>query len=389
MSNYLDPNDWGFVTPGGVPYRWLSTRGSTEQDGTEIEEVYIIPANKLLTFLYESFPPPQVQNGISFYQNRKMPGVPAMSTRRVRWESHVDGKPIDPFNTDPSAPLATYHPILEVTITYSNQRNQTTDNFIEISANVAGEFLHVALPQSVLQDTDVTETDRGYLNEPSASDEDNTTIAEEQNPRPVLNTVITIPLIEWTITWDLVERTYFEETLLPRLRNALGKVNSKPWPVLFQPSTVLEDGQDIETAGRSEYGYEENLLFVGFAMEESFHPSRLLLEQGTEETERGQSSLQDFPITPQPLDPVRLQLKFLEKRQREELFTTAGQNTESKSIGSRYYGWNHIWSEEKGTYQKVKLRRPNYAERNLYLSYDFNTLFRESSRAGNAVPETA
>ncbi len=362
-----NPSTWRLTTAGGIPYRILDVSGSSEQDTTSVTEVYLVQATSILQFIIESFPPPLVVNGIPFYRNRRLPGLPNLSTRRISWERFIDGLPIDPFQTDTVAPAKTYPDLARVTIEYSNVREPDENSFLHISGNVAGEFLHVALPKATT------------VNEEAGESSSSGGASGNPNTRTTLSAAQLVPEIEWTIRWDQVGRKFFKETLLPRLREALGKVNSKPWPLLFQ------EGERNGRVAVEPQQWAETLLFVGFTFEETFQVNALIPLEPIEESERDKIKREKLEADQDAkLPPVRLEMKFLEKRVEDYLRdSTTGQivisKVDDKTKVTVVYGHNHIWNDDQGGWRKVYV---SGKLRSLYEHYDFNKLFEPVTDSG-------
>lgn len=276
MSDYLNPTTWrgiaGVVNNVPIRYRLVSREGWVERNESGAKEVYLIAANQLLSFIFLSYPPADNRFGIPHWADRRMPGVPNLVTRRVSWKSHVDGLPVDPFNVDPAPPLgrnATYHPVLEVTIEYDNKTEEPDENdpetFLTITANAAGEFLMVPSASETLW-----EAGAPAIGEPEQAG------PPEPNRSATLPASVIIPETEWNVRWAQVPRDYFKETLLPRMRDRVGTVNSSA-------ATFLYDAP------------AETLMFVGYSVtrENQFVATRAGVEE--------------------ELPPVTVDMKFLEK----------------------------------------------------------------------------
>ncbi|GAG48349.1 unnamed protein product, partial [marine sediment metagenome] len=149
MSTSLsDPGNWRLTTGTGIPAKILERRGSFTEEAADAQEVYIIKADRLTQFILESFPEPLQLFGTVFYPDRRrMPGAPELHTKRVSWEALVDGVPVDPFGTDPTAESGTYKDDIKVTIDYGTSSSNgasssTTDplTFLEVSAVASGNW---------------------------------------------------------------------------------------------------------------------------------------------------------------------------------------------------------------------------------------------------------
>lgn len=238
--NYLT---WSGITDNGVRYKLVSSTGQSQRDSTSVTEVILIRSVDLLNFILVSFPPsPSGNTFAAIYSNRALPQVPSLRTKSISWKTHVDGKPIDPFLADPTAPDGTYHPVLEVTITYDNemeeQDSNDPDTYLEIRGSTAGEFLQIDAAESVWQNAD------------------GTTEAND-NPNGIYKTVV-VPTTEWTVTWTQIPKEFFRNTLMPRLRAITGKVNSDTNELLFDaaPETLLFAGFEYKEERKRFTDYE-------------------------------------------------------------------------------------------------------------------------------------
>ena len=222
-AGYLHPSTWRARTANGIPYKLVSRSGTIEYDMSSAKEVMLIQSHRLFEFALESFPQSQ---DFENFNNRRMPGTPNLLTQRISWKSHVDGKPVDPYLSDVGAPNRTYHPVLELTVEYTNESQNET--FLEISGSVAGEVITSSASSAKWELSDGTT-------------EDNDQVIGIPN-----NQIVS--LTEWTLTWKQIPRTFFRDTLMQRLRNAKNKINSKSNETLFDapPETLLFLGFDYK-----------------------------------------------------------------------------------------------------------------------------------------------
>ena len=309
-ADYEDPTTWLHSTAGGINYRLVSREGSFEDDGAQARETYILRASDLLNFANESFPLPLLPaNGFpQWLINRRMPGL-LLPTKRVSWKGHVDGLPVDPFGVDPNAPSGRYQPNLEVTIEYGNGDNkhdqdendpEDPETFLEITANAAGEFIHTTGPKAK------------WVHQPGFS-----AGQEVQNRQATVPVVITVPETEWTVRWSRVPRTYFNETLIGRIRSKLGTVNQAAMPLFVNAPA-------------------ETILFLGYNLERAYNWR---------------------PVFPDIQPFMTLEFKFLEK------YIISGQDDNGNDI---VRGHNDFWKADVG-WQRLLIdgTNPPYKSSNL------------------------
>ena len=246
MSLNVDSSQWRLVTAGGIRYKLLSRTGSfSQEDATATEEI-IIESSNLLAFATECMPAPTVALGTIMYsQGRPLPGLPTLVVQSVNWEIFTDGRPIDPFGVDPDAPARTYDDFIKVTVQYGlrPQNDEEPDpndptTFLEISGNVCGEFLH-------------TPTRNGFWTVGGENPDlellrHGTEVVDVDLPKTEM-----VPQTEWTVRWPRVPYEYFTDTLVTKLRNAMGKVNSTPMELLYDAPA-------------------ETILFLGYSREEEY-----------------------------------------------------------------------------------------------------------------------
>jgi len=240
MSGSSDSSTWRLSTPSGIPVKVVSREGTFADEAGSATEVYIIKANQLVNFVLESFPSPLVLFGTVFYPaRRRMPGLGPFQTVRVQWRGLVEGKPVDPFNTDPNAPENTYQDNIQLTIEYStgtaNDLASGSDpndpfTFLEITATASGEFLSVP--------------NRGELTWDGEGSESNVEVKERDVPMPIV-----VSQVEWNVRWTQIPFSFFNGILADRLRSKLGKVNNAPMPLFFNAP-------------------EETIMFMGWSLQQ-------------------------------------------------------------------------------------------------------------------------
>jgi len=350
-SNYLRPRNWRGRTLGGIPYRLVDRVGSHQYAVGSVSETYLILARHLPAFLYESFPPPTIINGIPIYRPRLLPGTPSAAnivTKRISWRGHVEGKPVDPFNVDRRALRGTYGQVLEVTIDYDNEQKEHKEKdpsdpftFLEISASASGQFLSVPVPCN----TCYSRTRSGNaIKEP---------VADAAARMDIL-----VPEIEWTVRWSGVEYKFFRDTLLPNMRASIGKLNAETLLPLYDAPAFT-------------------MLFTGFSFEQEFRSYALypngepvVIPDDAEDDEDDDAGddANDGEANPDPepeniLDSdsanitVSVTMSFLEKNLLQADGTVIGHN--------------HIWREETGRWEYIYPDCTNL----LYQSVDLALLF--------------
>jgi len=227
-----DPSEWRLMTPGGIRHRLVSQHGSfQEEDATWIMTI-IIQASDLANFITEAFPTPTFGTSI-FYPRRFYPyGLPALRAKRVSVKGNTDGRPIDPFSADAQAPSGTYEPFLKVTIEFTTcpENDQPeADNpftFLDIRAQASGEYL-------------TSEVSGDHVR---WQDEEGDTESPTEQDTPLEQKVPSVE-IEWSCKWKQIPFDWFRDTLIPRMRSLIGKVNNANM-VLFHnapPETILFD----------------------------------------------------------------------------------------------------------------------------------------------------
>ncbi|MCK9570117.1 hypothetical protein M0R72_14330 [Candidatus Pacearchaeota archaeon] len=234
----IDHNDWRLQTDGGIRYKLVDMSGSFEADNAEAKQTYIIRSQDLMAFVLESFPLIAFMgNTITIQRARSMPGYVGLLSRKVSFKAHTEGKPIDPFGVDGDAPDGTYEPYLTLDVDYTSGNCTEPDQddpitFLEISSTASTNFLADTMGSfgAVWVSAPGTEEDPAV---------------DIDVPSSVIETSI-----EWSFRWPQVPYEYFSDTLITRIRDRLGKVNSGP--------TKLFSNAPAET-----------ILFLGYSISQS------------------------------------------------------------------------------------------------------------------------
>lgn len=265
---YPPPSQWRLHTPGGIPFRLVSRRGSFEAENAEATEEYMFEAHRLLDLVTEAFPF-VIFAGSTFYypQQNGMGGLPSLVPQRLRWEPWDGGLPIDPFDSESlipgTTPPNTYDDYIRVFIEYGprpeNSEEQDPDlpqTIMEINANAST----VLLADPVVNKKD---TAARWV-------EDDEDVNEARIPFMAIENEI-----EWSLHWPRVPAVYWVSTLIPKLRDMIGAVNSEAMP-LFNDSPT------------------DTILFIGYSGSQRFT------------WRRNNDGSRLFP-------PIDFRLKFLEK----------------------------------------------------------------------------
>lgn len=243
-TSLKDVSDWRLSTASGIPYRMVNRKGSFEREKASSQEEYIIRSSDLVGFVLESFPAPLGLFGtVNYPPVRRMPGTSVMQSVKISWRAHDDSKPVDPFSADSSAPDNTYGDFLKLTIDYDTDNNTGGSNdsdpdpnnpftFLEVSARTAGSFLYTP--------------SRGSLTWVGYDGEDDIEVKDRDIP-----VSISQPETEWTLRWSQIPFQFFNDTLMSRLREKIGKVNSKEMEIFFDAP-------------------KETILFLGWSVTEQF-----------------------------------------------------------------------------------------------------------------------
>ena len=220
-------SDWRLTTPTAeVPFRVISRSGAFSYEDASCTEEYVIPADRLLDLVEEAFPGVIYVNGIFFYPRQpSIGGLNTLVPQKLRWEAFITGIPVDPFDSeswvrpgaegDPNS----YQEYVRVWIDYGprpeNDQEQDPEDpmtFLEISLNASGSFLFCPM---------VNSADPAAV--PAQWVEDGVPVKEASIPNTLTETEI-----EWSLRWPRIPYQYWVNTLQPKMRAALGKVNSAP-----------------------------------------------------------------------------------------------------------------------------------------------------------------
>lgn len=289
MSIYEDPTTWRLQTGGsGVPYRILGMSGTFEPESATANMEVLIPANKLIQFATEMFPAYYYSgSGFPLYRSfGRIYGTPLFS-HKISWKAHVDGKPVDPFGVDPGAPAGTYQDVVQCSIDYATMNDQTEsdenqpETFLEVSCTGGGQFKNVSSQGATWEQSEgVPCTDARGSN------------VEIDAPAYRIE-----PSVDWDLHWPRVPYVYWTNTLLAKIRAALGCVNSAAMPI-------------FANAPRG------TVIFMGFSLRKSY-------------TWRAGATYQQ---------PFNLNLKFNEKRVVDSGGTVRGHN----DMWRPGYGWRYL-----------------------------------------------
>ena len=228
----MSSQDFHLSTPGGVPYKIVDLKGSFTEEAANCTGTYLIHAANLLLFVQEGLPGP--------YTGRaRFPGLDTLSCVKIDFEAHDKSRPIDPFGIDSGASDRTYGDLLLVNVEFSTrpENDGSADSsdprtFLEISCNGSGEFIYTPTRGKAIWEAGFGEP------------------AEQCREIDVPSTVVQ-PEIEWGCSWSQIPHVYFYNTLFPKIRSTIGKVNSATFPLL---------------AGAT----GETVLFIGFSMRQQF-----------------------------------------------------------------------------------------------------------------------
>lgn len=335
---YENKTTWRFLTDGGIRYRVVNLEGEATQAATRFTETILLSADDLDAFIDESFPLPEIIDGISIYNNRAYPGLSNLRTSRIQIKGHLGSKPIDPYEIDAAANANTYQDVLMLAIDYENDLEKDPNNpetYLNFSVNASGEFIHV------------TGGNADFGRESAG-----TKVGPNKNP--VTPATIFVPKSEWTIRQRQVSHKYFKDTLIHRLRNGIGRINSKTLPPPFFGA------------------YPETMLMVGWSLQQEFQ--REVLDP-------------DFVGPPQSFErPMDISISF------EEQFIQGDANdyslkTEKVSYktGDKviegtvfYHGWNETWKQDEGwvTFFCRQNATANSTQSRKYNTYDHRLLFK-------------
>lgn len=223
--DYLDSSTWR-LKRFGIPIKIVQRGGSfgTIDDDSTGFEIILVSADQLDDFRKGVFPEEGNANNVFTAQAAPMPGLEFLRADDLTWKAHNDSRPTDPFATDTTAPENTYHPVVEVTITY-RAKDQPP---LELTATSTGEFIHGGGGPCWWLPTRGTTQNEAVRNK------------KKNIPVPIV-----VPETDWSLRWPRFGGQHIER-LIPRLRARLGKVNSKKMKILFDavPETIMFVGWD-------------------------------------------------------------------------------------------------------------------------------------------------
>ena len=315
--------DFHLETAGGVPYRVQAGYPTIdcEEDKVTATEVYLIPANKIGDFYFESMPGVRLLDGkLMISAGRALPGTNFITTKSIKfapWQGDAFGG--DPFEVDKdelgnAAWLNTYSQYYLATITYETSQldeddddqdpNETNpETFLEHSVSVGGQLL-------ATQPKNVKVADQPLSENPGYPDLDDAYVVPEadrlENKDPQLPITRLIPGIEHNLKWKFVLNPDWAT-----IRARLGHLNNKAVPLFFDAPA-------------------ETVMFTGVSGSQQFLWTGRLLRPGL--TTPGQVRVK----------PWSLDFKFSERYVIE---------------GEAEYGWNHVFSPTKQKW--VRLARPD------------------------------
>jgi hypothetical protein len=309
----------------------------------QMTESILIRASDLDGFIDESFPQPEIINNIPIYNNRAYPALTNLRTKQISVKGHLKSLPIDPYDVDgiqvslgktPTlAAPKTYQDVLMLDVAYGTELEQDPNEpltYLDVSVDAAGEFLHISGGKGAWGQT------------------------EEPNRDPVIPATVFVPQAEWTVTWRQMRFDFFKQTMIHRLRTAVGRVNS------------LTIGHPMYDA------LPQTMLMAGWSMRQEFQ--REVLDP-------------DFVGAPQSFErPVTISMKFVEKfieatdetdSARSGTFEFTNNNGETTTRTVYYNAWNQIWKPDVGwtTFLGKQDSSPS-SSKLLYRTYDMNLLMR-------------
>ena len=264
MSAFEDYDSWRLQTNGGVRYRFLGSTGSFNQEEGEIEWKAIIRSVDLYEVLEELFPPPITVGGVSYPNAGTMPGFPSMVAKKLNYDSHVEGKPIDPYEYDSAvAPIGTYSEYLVISITFGPfvaKASNPSDprSFLEVSCSASGEFLFVPSTNTQVQSEESAAGPDDEVPGEGAIEAGTGRVVSDPVPEtkrptrsPVMPASMLVPTLKWSVKWKQIPADHFRSTVIHRLRLMLGRVNNTDCGFLYNAPP-------------------ETLLFIGFNHTESY-----------------------------------------------------------------------------------------------------------------------
>ncbi len=219
-------SEWRLKTPGGIPFKYVSMEGSASYEQSVVDVVILVETSRYMDLLLELYPI-SVNFGTSQIPSvgLQLAGVPGLLTKDVTFRSHDDGLPIDPFDFDSMADQQTYHPIIEVTVTYEANYTAPDPNdpttYLEVTGASATSVFTVSGSGKMRW-----QLDNG---------------ATEDNSDPSVPGVIIDTRKEWSFKWPRLNYLYFWNVLKPALDFHEGKVNSTAFRMMTNapPETIL------------------------------------------------------------------------------------------------------------------------------------------------------
>lgn len=323
------------ITAGGIKYKLLEGYPKIDHsdEGTSAEEQYLIHAQNLRAFIYESMPPAVAIGGfISRPPRRRMPGTGFLATVSVAAEPHSGQLPADPFGADTGAPDNTYDPLLRVTIKYETMQEEEDEDqgtgdpetFLEHSISAGAQML--TIPPRKLKFLEISPGDL----QPDEIEEYNAQLAEfKQNKDMQLALVHTIPTIEHQLKWKLVRYPPWKTIF-----RTLGRCNNQSIKLFFD-------------------AHVETVLFMGIS------GSRRYLWDG-EQTR---------------ISYWELDYKF---SQRYIYTGTIGNESDADDPAGKHAGWNHVFAPDKRKWVRVIF---DDSGTTIHERADFNKLFKAGAEA--------
>lgn len=339
--------DFHLETAGGIPYRlqpgYPTLDCDFESNKVTAQEVYIIPANRIGDFYFESMPGFKIENQKLFISaGRPLPGTNFITTKKISfapWQGDIF--PGDPFQVDdnltPAAWRDTYAQYYVATISYEttqvsededNQDGSTPESFLEHSVNVGGQLIaYNPSNTKVVKNASLSEHPEFMdpLNLPPEGNEDG-----QQQPNkdvPILPHTKLLPTIEHNLKWRYVLNPSWGQ-----IRACLGTLNKDEWKIFFNAArgTVMFTG----LSGSQQYQWTGRLVKPGLTT-----PGAVRIK------------------------PWNLDFRFSEKSIRED---------------GKTYGWNHVYSPSKG-WVLLTRKGENGANRLTYDESDHTLMFNSVS----------
>ena len=310
-----DVANWRLRSSAGLPYRVIKGgEGQVSYEDANIREVYLIQASDLFAWMTDAFPEPFVYAGtLQYPQQPVLPGLGTLVPKRLTFKSFEPTLPTDPFGADGDAPTGTYSEFMELTVDYGsaaeNQEQQDPSNpftFLQVSSNASGVFLNSPMEKGAEWVLPAWAEEENTAPDPITGEDVTTGESTEVTEKSIPH-VVTESSVEWNVSWPNIPFIFWDETLVTRMRDKLGKVNDDVLP-LFQNAPA------------------ETILFMSYSMSTSWT---------WRENRTGQS-------------PIQLSMKFVEKN-----FKGPGGQGNEVDVAHQH------------------LYRPNYGYRKLKINDDF------------------